>query len=192
MVFAGTKRFVSNFEARNWMVYFCLESQERVPSRKDTPMLGRVVSWKLAKHCLACAAARRFFCNNCAMLVNVGWWFMRLICRSTVSALNIWVCHREPTKWLEVFLVNLSALWGHFWVPRLLPLAILGVPSPFFPGIRIFSGSHQKPNSRFLKRTMVEKNRESTPRFVPESIRRYPVGPSMFGKPSCLNQPVEL
>ena len=34
---------------------------------------------------------------------------------------------------------------------------------------------------------MLEKNRESTPRFVPESIRRYIfVGPSMFGKPSRL------
>ena len=45
---------------------------------------------------------------------------------------------------------------------------ILGVASPF-PGIRIsFSSNHQKPwgSSWCLKRTIVEKNGESTPRYM--------------------------
>ena len=42
----------------------------------------------------------------------------------------------------------------------------LGVPSPFFPGILLFrKPSKAQGNSRFLKRTMVEKNWESTPRI---------------------------
>ena len=47
------------------------------------------------------------------------------------------------------------------------------------PGIRIFSGNHQKPrgNSQLLRRTMVKKNGESTPRNIkssPEKRCQYP------------------
>ena len=44
----------------------------------------------------------------------------------------------------------------------------LGAPSSSIPVIRIFSGNHKNPGKRirFFKRTMVEKNGESTPRVI--------------------------
>ena len=52
--------------------------------------------------------------------------------------------------------------------------SLLGVSSPFVQG-SFFSENHQKPrgNSRWLKRTMVEKNRESTPRSLSDPITRF-------------------
>ena len=80
------------------------------------------------------------------------------------------------------FLLELVLFWlpgvlapsfpHEFWVPKFLALCglprrtFLGVPSPFFPGIRIFSGNHQKPRgsgSGFCK-GWLRMEKESTPR----------------------------
>ena len=53
----------------------------------------------------------------------------------------------------------------------------LGNTSPFFPGIRIFPENHQNfflgggNSDRFLERTMVEKNGDSTPRTTAPPLR---------------------
>ena len=72
----------------------------------------------------------------------------------------------------------------------LLPGLILRVASQFFPGILLSSKTTKNMgNSWFSKRTMVEKNGESTPRFQNRVIpsKDLPRGDLLFGSPRTKN-----
>ena len=70
------------------------------------------------------------------------------------------------------------------------PRTAVGVPSPFFPGIRIFSGNHQKRRGS-LKRMMVEKNGELVPRTARNPpLLRYMAHPHEFVKSKAKGIPV--
>ena len=59
---------------------------------------------------------------------------------------------------------------------------ILGLPSPFFPGIIFFPTNRQTPrgNGWFLERTMDEKNGTSTPRILRMSHQNFVEHPRPF------------